>query len=139
MTSIDIFAEFDFLPKEIIVGRLDYERIKGEATYLFEYSKDFLRSFPGTILSRDIGLYEGKQACSGQIFSFLGDVLPDRWGKALIDKRERIIAKVKNQLPRTFDDFDYMVRLDDETRMGALRFYHNGKLINAELTIKMFR
>ena len=74
MTSIDIFAEFDFLPKEIIVGRLDYERIKGEATYLFEYSKDFLRSFPGTILSRDIGLYEGKQACSGQIFSFLGDV-----------------------------------------------------------------
>lgn len=34
MISIDIIAEFDFLPGETIVGRLDYERVKGEATYL---------------------------------------------------------------------------------------------------------
>ena len=89
MTSIEIFADLDFLEKSILVGRLDFERIKGEATYLFEFDKDFLKMFPGTVLSRDLGLFEGKQACSGQIFSFLGDALPDRWGRALIDKRER--------------------------------------------------
>ena len=130
MISIEIFADLDFLQKSILVGRLDYERIKGEATYLFEFDKDFLRMFPGTVLSRDLGLYEGKQTCSGQIFSFLGDALPDRWGRALIDKRERIVAREKNRPPRHFNDFDYLVHLDDQTRMGALRFYHDGKLIN---------
>lgn len=131
MTSIDIIAEFDFLPKGITIGRLDYERVKGDATFLFEYDMEFLHTFPGTVLSRDLGLYEGKQGTSGQIFSFLGDVLPDRWGRALIDKRERIVAAAKNRQPRKFDDFDYMVHLDDQTRMGALRFLHEGKLISA--------
>jgi len=132
MTSIDIFADLCFLGDSIRIGRLDYERVKGEATFLFEYDNDFLRNFPGTVLSRDLGLYEGKQSCSGHIFSFLGDVLPDRWGRALIDKRERIVAREKNRLPRDFDDFDYMVHLDDETRMGALRFYHNGRLVTTQ-------
>lgn len=136
MTSIDIIAEFDFLPKGITIGRLDYERVKGDATFLFEYDMEFLHTFPGTVLSRDLGLYEGKQATSGQIFSFLGDALPDRWGRALIDKRERIVAAAKNRQPRKFDDFDYMVHLDDQTRMGALRFLHAGKLVSANASDK---
>ncbi|MCQ2174549.1 MAG: type II toxin-antitoxin system HipA family toxin [Bacteroidales bacterium] len=133
MISIDIIAEFDFLENPVRVGKLDYERVKGNPIYLFSYDKDFLSAFPGIILSRDLGQFEGVQSCSGRIFSFLGDVLPDRWGRALIDKRERIVAKEKNRPPREFDDFDYMVHLDDFTRMGALRFYHKGVLVNTKI------
>ena len=60
MISIEIFADLDFLEKSILVGRLEYERIKGDATYLFEFDKNFLRTFPGTVLSRDLGIFEGK-------------------------------------------------------------------------------
>ena len=65
-------------------------------------------------------------------FSFLGDALPDRWGRALIDKKERLEAKENNRLPRGFDDFGYLVRIDDFSRMGALRFKINGKYIGLD-------
>lgn len=129
MISIEIFAAFDFLDKETRVGQLIHDRQKGESTYIFEYDKSFLSRFPGTKISNELGLYQGKQAKSGNIFAFLGDALPDRWGRALIDKRENIVAKTKGRPPRSFNDFDYLVHLDDTTRMGALRFKHNGEYI----------
>lgn len=132
MISIDILGAFDFLSKEIKIGTLHYERVKGDATYIFEYEPSFLKCLPGTILSHDIGLFMGKQSTRGSIFAFLSDSCPDRWGKALIDKREARYAKQLNRSPRVFDDFGYMVHLDDRTRMGALRFQYDGKYIGTD-------
>lgn len=132
MTSIDVMAAFDFLDKEERIGTLSYERINGDASYLFDYNPDFLKCMPGTALSRDLGLFTGLQSKRGAIFSFLSDACPDRWGKALIDKRESQYARENNRLPRVFDDFGYMVRLDDKTRMGAIRFIYKGKYIGTD-------
>jgi len=132
MISIDILGAFDFLDTETKLGTLHYERVKGDATYIFEYEPSFLRILPGTVLSREIGLFMGKQSTRGSIFAFLSDTCPDRWGKALIDKREARYAKQLNRSPRAFDDFGYMVRLDDRTRMGALRLLHEGKYIGTD-------
>ena len=81
MYSIEILAAFDFLPQEISIGTLEYERLKGNASYRFSYNQAFLSRFPGTKLSADLGSFLGTQAASGNLFSFLGDALPDRWGK----------------------------------------------------------
>lgn len=129
MYSIEVIAAFDFLDREHVIGVLEYERLKGSASYRFSYDEDFLRSFPSFRLSSDIGNYPGWQSARSGIFSFLGDALPDRWGRALIDKRERIVARKLGRIPRTFDDFGYLVRIDDMTRMGALRFKHNGEYV----------
>lgn len=130
--SIEITAALDFCPEERKVGTLEYERIKGGATYLFSFDESFIRDFPNIRLSRDLGNYTGVQSSSPSIFRCFSDTLPDRWGKALIDKRERLRAAEEHRLPRTFDDFGYLVRLDDFSRMGAFRFKHKGDYIGTE-------
>ena len=122
MYSIEILAAFDFLPQEIHIGTLEYERLKGNASFRFSYDRTFLSTFPHLTLSADLGRFLGIQAAADNLFSFLGDALPDRWGRALIEKKERLEAKEARRLPRTFDDFGYLVRIDDFSRMGALRF-----------------
>ena len=132
MYSIEILAAFNFLGEETKVGTLEYERVKGGASYRFSYEKAFLSAFPKVNLSADLGRYLGVQAASDHLFSFLGDALPDRWGRALIDKKEHMDAKKDRRLPRTFDDFGYLVRIDDFSRMGALRLKYNGKYLGQE-------
>ena len=129
MISIEVKACFDFLPEEETVGTLRYESVRGTAVYEFEYAGQFLQKHKNLLISADLNRYLGRQVVLGDIFSCFGDCLPDRWGKALIDKRERILARQNNRPVRSFSDFDYMVRLDDRTRMGAFRFYHNDELI----------
>ena len=129
MYSIEIIGAFDFLPKETLIGTLEYERVKGNPSYRFQYDQGFLSSFPNVSLSADLGQFLGLQTSDIGIFRFLGDALPDRWGRALIDKRERMEAQEAGRLPRTFDDFGYLVRIDDSTRMGALRFRYNGQYL----------
>lgn len=132
MYSIEVYAAFDFLPEEVMVGTLEYERIKGNASYRFSYSEDFLKRFPGISLSADLGHFPGIQAAANRIFSCFGDTLPDRWGRALIDKRERILAAGQGRIPRTFDDFGYLVRIDDRTRMGAFRYKYRNDYLGGE-------
>lgn len=129
MYSVEIIGAFDFLPKETLIGTLEYERVKGNPSYRFQYDQGFLSSFPNVSLSADLGQFLGLQTSDIGIFRFLGDALPDRWGRALIDKRERMEAQEAGRLPRTFDDFGYLVRIDDSTRMGALRFRYNGQYL----------
>ena len=132
MYSIEILAAFDFLPQEISIGTLEYERLKGNASFRFTYDEAFLSRFPNLTLSADLGKFPGIQASAGNLFSFLGDALPDRWGRALIDKKERIEAKEIHRLPRAFDDFGYLVRIDDFSRMGALRFKRKGEYVGLD-------
>lgn len=132
MYSIEVLGAFDFLAEEVKIGVLEYERIKGNASYRFVYENDFLLNFPKIKLSADIGLFQGIQSSVGPFFSCFGDALPDRWGRALIDKRERLQAAKNGKVPRVFDDFGYLVRIDDLTRMGALRFKYNGKYLGSD-------
>ena len=59
MYSIEVLAAFDFLPEEIVIGILDYERVKGNPSYRFQYDKGFLASFPNISLSADLGKFLG--------------------------------------------------------------------------------
>ena len=134
MYSIEVFAAFDFLKVPLKVGVLDYERIKGNASYRFMYEDAFLRQFPAIRLSADLGLFPGLQSAREGIFTCFGDTLPDRWGRALIDKRERLQASKAQKIPRQFDDFGYLVRIDDTTRMGAFRFQYKGEFLGIQNT-----
>ena len=125
MYLIEVIGDFDFLKEPVKVGVLEYERVKGNASYRFKYDDAFLTRFPRIRLSADLGRFPGLQSSQEGIFSCFGDALPDRWGKALIDKRERLQASKANKIPRDFDDFGYLIRIDDTTRMGALRFRYN--------------
>ena len=56
------------------------------------------------------------------MFGVFADAAPDRWGRVLMNKRERIRAEKESRKPRKLYDSDYLIGVYDETRMGGLRF-----------------
>lgn len=56
------------------------------------------------------------------MFGALGDSAPDRWGRALMRRAERQRARTAGTQPRALREIDYLLRVDDEARQGALRF-----------------
>ena len=68
MYSIEVLGAFDFLAEEVKIGVLEYERIKGNASYRFVYENEFLLNFPKIKLSADIGLFQGIQSSHYRFF-----------------------------------------------------------------------
>ena len=67
--------------------------------------------------------YSGRQYPSGKnIFGLFADASPDRWGRVLMNKRERILADKEGRKPSKLYDSDYLLGVFDETRMGGIRF-----------------
>jgi serine/threonine-protein kinase HipA len=56
------------------------------------------------------------------LFNVFADTAPDRWGQMLIRRHERARARREGTQPRTLLESDFLVQVDDETRLGALRF-----------------
>lgn len=110
-----------------LVGRLTYEQLRGNATYHFSYDAKWLSNHPHLSLSGDLQPHTGWQHATKRLFGCFTDALPDRWGRRLIDKREQILAQAEDRIPRTFNDFDYLLQLDDYSRMGAFRFRIEGE------------
>lgn len=132
---LQVYADFDFLGAPLHAGNLLHERVGGSALYTYIPDKDFVKAFPSLFLSADIAPGTLSSYAKDNIFRCFGDCLPDRWGKALINKRERIRVG-KNGVPRTFDDFGFLVQIDDFTRMGAFRFVADGEIIGRQADAK---
>lgn len=108
----------------ILMGNLYVDVIKGGESYSFEYDEYWLKK-TGLALTLDPDLmpYSGRQYPVGKsIFGLFADASPDRWGRVLMNKRERILAKKECRKPTKLYDSDYLLGVYDETRMGGLRF-----------------
>ncbi len=129
MERLQVYADFDWLDAPVLVGTLSHEMLRGTPSYGFSFDAEWLRLNRSILLSGDLMDFSGEQYKSGEIFGCFGDAMPDRWGKRLIDKRERIKAEQEKRIPKTFTDYDYLTQLDDFSRMGAFRFMQNGVFI----------
>ena len=106
------------------MGCLYVSVIKGGESYSFEYDRNWLKT-TGLSLSLDPELmpYAGRQYPSDKnIFGLFADASPDRWGRVLMNKRERILADKEGRKPNKLYDSDYLLGVYDETRMGGIRF-----------------
>ena len=99
MKKITVFADFDFLSAPQEIGTLDYERVRGNDHFAFKYSIDWLKSNGGIILSGDLMNVSSQQHPreGSNVFGFIKDSFPDRWGRLLLDRRERILAKAEHR------------------------------------------
>ncbi len=129
MENLEIQGEFDWGDHPLKIGDLLYDQIRGAAAYTFTFSKDWLQAHRNISLSGDLQNFVGPQHKSKSIFAFLSDALPNRWGRKLIDKRERILAEKEKRPVKVLNDFDYMISLDDYSRMGALRFKKENSIV----------
>ena len=114
------------------VGVLGHDMIRGNAAYQWEFEAQWLQKHSQTLLSGDLQNAGGPQYASGRLFGFLQDSMPDRWGRRLIDKRERLLAAQEGRAPRHLTDIDYLTQIDDTTRMGALRLREGNNLLGTQ-------
>ena len=123
-----IFVYDDFSTEQpVLMGSLYVNVIKGGESYSFEYDKDWLRKTGLTLtLDPELMPYSGRQYSTGKnIFGLFADASPDRWGRVLMNKRERILAEKEGRKPSKLYDSDYLLGVYDETRMGGIRFKAN--------------
>ena len=105
------------------MGTLFVDVAKRNEHFSFEYSNDWLKETKFKYqLDPEIFNYVGRQHSLKNEFGVFSDSCPDRWGRALINRRERIEAQRENRKPKELHTSDYLLGVYDETRMGALRF-----------------
>lgn len=73
------------------------------------------------------------------IFGCFSDALPDRWGRTLLKRREQIQAAEEKRAVRPLSSFDYLMGIDDSSRMGGFRFKKEmeGDYINVSPSLKI--
>ena len=141
MRTLFIYADFDWLEKPLLVGELGYELLRGSDSYSFKYDNSWLRQYGSLFLSADINNYPGWQYTQPErdIFGCFSDALPDRWGRLLLNRREQILATEEHRPVCKLSSFDYLIGIDDFSRMGGFRFKasQDGEFINCEESLRI--
>lgn len=141
MERLLVFADFDWLDKPELVGELCYEKLRGSESYAFRFDENWLKFHAGIKLSEDINNYPGLQYTQpgNDIFGCFSDALPDRWGRTLLKRREQIQASEEKRAVRNLSSFDYLMGIDDFSRMGGFRLKRelDGDFINVSPSLKI--
>lgn len=122
MTDLDVFVDEEGAPRKI--GQAYVTRSRGEVSTTFVYDAVYLAG-GGARIDPGLPLVSGSQHTPGLVRAF-ADSAPDRWGRNLIEKAERIRAREEQRAPRRMDDLDFLLGVSDDTRQGALRFRLSG-------------
>ena len=117
-----VYVDLDGVPH--LVGRLWSRTRKSRETATFEYDAQWLENPARFSLEPALKLGPGPfhTVADMPMFGAVGDSAPDRWGRALMRRMERRRAERDKQTPRTLQEIDYLLLVDDEARQGALRF-----------------
>lgn len=141
MNKLYVYADFHWLDAPALIGELSFDIIRGKDVYGFSFSKEWLSLYGDIRISEDLNNYPGIQyrATGEDIFSCFSDTLPDRWGRTLLNRRERLTALEEKRPVRRLSSFDYLIGIDDLSRMGGFRFSEilGGEFINSSLNYKV--
>ena len=141
MNRLFVYGDFNWLESPILIGEIGYESLRGSDSYSFKYDKEWLAKYGSIFLSADINNYTGQQYTQPgkDIFGCFSDALPDRWGRTLLNRREQILANEEKRPVRRLSSFDYLIGIDDFSRMGGFRFKENpdGEFINCEESLRI--
>jgi serine/threonine-protein kinase HipA len=106
----------DWAGEILLVGRL-FSAERGSAVS-FQYAREWLlRPDRFALDPTSLPMHPSMQH-SATLFGCIQDCGPDRWGRRLI---ERAVRK-KLLVQKPFREVDYVLALDDHSRIGALRF-----------------
>ncbi|MBP5259766.1 MAG: type II toxin-antitoxin system HipA family toxin [Paludibacteraceae bacterium] len=124
MKKITVYADFDFLNSPGEIGILGYEQVRGKDYFVFQYSNEWLQQHGGILLSGDLMNIPTLQHphSTDNVFGFVKDSFPDRWGRMLLDRRERLTAKQEGRAKRELTHYDYLIGIEDFSRMGGIRY-----------------
>ena len=141
MKKLYVYADFDWLKEVELIGELGYESLRGADSYSFTFNNEWLKKHSDLFLSDDLNNYPGQQytQLDKDIFGCFSDTLPDRWGQTLLLRREQLVAAEEKRSVRILSSFDFLIGIDDYSRMGGFRFKEkqDGEYINCEKSLRI--
>lgn len=107
----------------ILLGKLYVDSVRGQESYSFEYDQNWLNMTNYSIMiDPELPPYRGRLFPFGKNnFGVFADASPDRWGRVLMTKKERLNADKEKRKPRKLLESDFLLGVYDETRMGGIR------------------
>jgi serine/threonine-protein kinase HipA len=121
--SVEVYVDVDGAGGPARMGTLHAQSSGRQEVFSFEYTPEWLRSEAAFAFDPDLQLLEGAQypAQSRSNFGIFLDSAPDRWGRLLMQRRENLRARQEQRTVRRLSEWDYLLGVHDETRLGALR------------------
>lgn len=120
-TDIIVYAHWQGISDPLKMGVLSAQEARGHLAWSFSYDKEWLDSQSQLLLDPDLQWVGGPQYSPDKPnFGVFLDSMPDRWGKTLMQRREAILNKEGER--KRLTDVDYLLGVNDLTRMGGLRF-----------------
>ncbi|MGR3594001.1 MAG: type II toxin-antitoxin system HipA family toxin [Limimaricola soesokkakensis] len=111
------------------VGTLHRTAGRGRERVSFTYHEDWLTDESAFGLSPDMPLGPGQfvPEAGQDMLAALGDSSPDTWGRTVMRRYEGRMAEAEERRPKTLQEADYLLGVNDETRLGALRYKVDGE------------
>jgi serine/threonine-protein kinase HipA len=109
---------------DVRVGRLYAQRRRNAESATFIYDDDYL-ALPGAYeLDPGLPLRTGAHhtPVDLSLFNAMRDTAPDRWGRRLVERRERLRADERGEAPHGLSEAEFLLGVRDDLRQGALRF-----------------
>jgi serine/threonine-protein kinase HipA len=114
--------------EDVLAGRLWSHRRRNTESATFAYDSGYLMRRDAYELDPALPLATGQQQTPAgrSMFGAFSDCAPDRWGRRLIDRAERLRVKREGGAARSFGEIDYLLGVRDDLRQGAIRFREPG-------------
>ncbi len=124
LDSVEVHVDLETMAEPALMGTLHRQRSGKGELFSFEYVRTWIARAEAFAFDPDLALGEGHQYPSADRanFGIFTDSSPDRWGRVLMQRRENMRARQEGARPRTLTEWDFLLGVHDETRLGALRF-----------------
>ncbi len=122
--EIEVCVDLERFEEPIAMGWLRRQRARSGDVFSFEYAQPWLERRDVLAFDPDLALVRGPQypPAGREFFGIFLDSSPDRWGRVLMQRREALRARRESRRPRLLSEWDFLLGVHDETRLGALRF-----------------
>jgi serine/threonine-protein kinase HipA len=124
LDSVAVYADLDYFDDPVLMGSLRCQTGRTGDTFSFEYDPGWVQKPQVFTFDPDLALVRGTQyPVPGRAnFGIFLDSSPDRWGRVLMQRRENVRARREGRRARSLTEWDLLLGVHDEARLGALRF-----------------
>ena len=123
MSSPDVVIYTDLGRETHLVGFLWLTaHRRGTMASTFQYADSWMEDRASFAVDPHLVLTSAGPFHKDRLFGAVGDSAPDRWGRTLMARAERMRAKEEGRARRHLREIDYVLGVSDLTRQGSLRF-----------------
>ena len=134
--TVQVHLDLERFEQPVSMGLLHCQGGAAGEILSFEYDPTWLYRPEAFAFDPDLALIIGHQypAANRNSFGIFLDSSPDRWGRILMQRRENVRSRQEGHKPRALTEWDFLLGVHDETRLGALRFRasSNGPFLDSE-------